>query len=147
MKEFENINESFPFIGKKLPFEVPHGYFEKLPMRIQEQCVKSQAVKVTQHVPFIKVLRTQLSLAAGFVMMVMLALAGYYFMSPSEPINTANNDYIEIVQKNIYEGDMEQKNEANNQNINDSLKSNFRDEMFKYLIEDNGDYVTLMEKY
>lgn len=146
MKEFENINESFSFIGKELPFEVPVDYFERLPMRIQKQCVQPQTAKGL-HVPFLTVLRSQLSLAAGFIGMAMLALAGYYFIRPSEPLNTAKSDYIEIVQKNIYEGEMGRKNEVNNKDSNDSLKNNLRDEMFKYLIEDNGDYVTLMEKY
>lgn len=147
MKEIDNNNDPLASIGRELPFKVPDGYFENLPMRIQQQCTQASSSQQSKDVPLFRVLKSQLSLAAGFALMAMLAFAGYYYLRPADPMDTAHDDYIEIVQKNIYEYDMGKAKQSKIQMDNDSLKSNVRDEMFKYLHEENNDYVTLMEKY
>ena len=103
MKEIDNINDSLASIGRELPFKVPDGYFENLPMRIQQQCTHPSTSQNRKDVSIYRVLKSQLSLAAGFALMAMVAFAGYYYLRPAEPMNTAQDDYIEIVQKNIYE--------------------------------------------
>jgi hypothetical protein len=124
---------------------VPENYFENLPNRIQQRCLEQYGTaKKSQATPFWQLIRAQLSLAAGFVVMAIIAFAGYYFLRPTpQPSETTGNDYIQIVQKDIYEFD--EGENANDQK--DAEKDNLKDEMFKYLNEDNNDYVTLMEKY
>lgn len=142
MKENENINKLLNTAGRQLPYTVPENYFDNLASRIQERCLEEQPLaKKSPIIPFWQMVRTQLSLAAGFAAMALIAFAGYYYLRPTEkPAETTGNEYIQIVQKDIYEFDQGQEKK-------DSEKDNLKDEMFKYLNEDNNDYVTLMEKY
>jgi len=142
MKEFENIDKLLKTAGRDLPYSVPENYFDTLPNRIQERCLEQYgSAQKSSFTSFWQLVRTQLSLAAGFVVMALIAFAGYYYLHPTQQEQeTTGNDYIQIVQKDIYEFDQ-------GKNDKDSEKDNLRDEMFKYLNEDNADYVTLMEKY
>lgn len=145
MKEFDNIDNLLKTAGRDLPYSVPENYFENLPHRIQQRCVEQHGtVKKSQATPFWQLIRAQLSLAAGFAFMAIIAFAGYYYLRPApQSSETTGNDYIQIVQKDIYEFD--EGENANDQK--DAEKENLKDEMFKYLNEDDNDYVTLMEKY
>lgn len=53
---------------KKNPFSTPHGYFDQLPSRIQDRCAKPELRKSWR-----KTLVPQLSFAAGFVVLVLIA--------------------------------------------------------------------------
>lgn len=147
MKELEN-NEKFFMAGKELPFNVPDGYFDKLPTRIQHLCVSQpDSSPLTQ--PFFLVLRSQLALATGFVALVLLAFAGYFYLQPQVPVDIlSNSDYIEIVRIDIAEYDEAILSSVSNEKSPcDSLKLDRTDEMIKYLLEENVDFVTLMEQY
>jgi hypothetical protein len=150
MEELDKINDSLYAVGKDLPYKVPREYFDNLPMRIQSRCVE-QNFKARNSAPvgIAQILKAQLSLAIGFVMMALIAFTGYFYIRPTgNNGDTAKEDYIEIVQKNIYEYDQGAiKNRSKMIDGSDSLKNNYRDEMIKYLIEENNDFVTLMEKY
>jgi len=75
--------------------------------------------------------------------MAIVASVGFYFLRPTN-INDkpADKEYIQIVQKSIYDTD-----QINTTSKRDSLKDNTKDELFKHINDDNCDYVTLMEKY
>jgi hypothetical protein len=147
MKELENNNESFSHVGNKIPFTVPSDYFEKLPMRIQNLCISQP--KEGAIVPFFQIIRSQLALASGFVLLVIIAFAGYYYIQPQKhSVILSNDDYIEIVNKQIYDYDEGHLLNAVKNPINNlSPKDDLTDEMIQYLLQENIDYVTLMEQY
>jgi hypothetical protein len=90
-----------------------------------------------------------LALAAGFAALVVLGYAGYFYIQrPEVPAqNLTNNDYIEIVSKRISDYDEAQLVDARGISTNiDTLKHNKSDLMIQYLLEENIDYVTLMEQ-
>lgn len=146
MKDFTN-NEELNFkADKKLPFSVPDGYFDTLPSRIQDLCVSSQKQK--PFALFLQTVRTQLALAAGFAAFVVLAYAGYFYiqLTPT-PRELSKNDYIEVVSKRISDFDEGQLVEASGVNVKfDSIKPDKNDQIIQYLLEENIDYVTLMEQ-
>lgn len=145
MNELNNIENIFSSANRELPFDVPNGYFEDLPERIQNLCIEQQGLGTskTGKASFAKMLKTQLSLAGGFIALAVIASIGFYFLRPTSIDNTpASKEYIQIVQKSIYNSD-----QIGSPTHKDSLKDNTKDEMFKHLIDDNSDFVTLMEKY
>lgn len=146
MKDFTNNDELNLKVDKKLPFSVPDGYFDTLPGRIQNLCINSQKQK--PFAIFIQTVRTQLALAAGFAALVVLAYAGYFYIqtTPTQR-ELSNNDYIEIVSKRISDFDEGQLVEASGVNVKfDSIKPDKNDQIIQYLLEENIDYVTLMEQ-
>jgi hypothetical protein len=146
MKDFTN-NEELNFkVDKKLPFSAPDGYFDTLPGRIQDLCVSSQKQK--PFAIFVQTVRTQLALAAGFAAFVVLAYAGYFYIqtTPTQR-ELSKNDYIEVVSKRISDFDEGQLVEASGVSANlDSIKPDKNDQIIQYLLEENIDYVTLMEQ-
>lgn len=90
--------------NKKLPFKVPEGYFDNLPLRIQERIAATE----TQHEPKGRwvTLKSQLAFAAGFAFMALLSYLGYYMARPLMADKKAvKTDYVEIVSRTIYEFD------------------------------------------
>lgn len=96
-----NTDINNPSFNKKLPFSVPDGYFDTLPQRIQENCTSAPEAK---HTSWIITFRSQLSFAAGFAILALLASLGFYFMRPltSKQVLPQDVDYIEIVSRSIY---------------------------------------------
>ncbi|HDP74678.1 MAG TPA: hypothetical protein ENN49_02185 [Bacteroidales bacterium] len=90
--------------NKKLPFKVPDGYFDNLPLRVQERIAANQAQN--KYKGRWVTIRSQLAFAAGFAFMALLSYLGYYMVHPliteKKPIKT---DYVEIVSRTIYEFD------------------------------------------
>ncbi|MBP7169665.1 MAG: hypothetical protein KBA42_05195 [Bacteroidales bacterium] len=90
--------------NKKLPFKVPEGYFDNLPLRVQERIAATE----TQHEPKSRwvTLKSQLAFAAGFAFMALLSYLGYYMARPLMADKKAvKTDYVEIVSRTIYEFD------------------------------------------
>lgn len=149
MKEKENINEFTAKFGKELPYSVPDGYFDSLPFRIQEYCLTQSPVHRKQKVTVWQALKAQMSLAAGFVALAFLAAGAYYVLQPTSntPSVLSNDDYIEIIQNNIYDFDEESLiNEIQPYRLDDSIQ-NHNDEMIQYLLDQDIDYTTLIEQY
>lgn len=145
MNKLNNIDKILSSAGKELPFDVPKNYFEDFPQRIQNRCIEQAGLGRSKagQTSFFRILKSQLSLAGGFIAMAIVATVGFYFLRPTNIDNKpASKEYIQIVQKSIY--DTDQITTTTNR---DSLKDNTKDEMFKHIIDDNCDYVTLMEKY
>jgi hypothetical protein len=149
MKELDNINESFASAGMEAPFKVPTGYFDSLPSRIQERCVSTSVASNKQTISIWQVIKSQLTLASGFAAFAIIAFVAFYYLKPTEQtIVLSNDDYIEIIQKNIYEYDEYRlAKESNGLIHDDSLKNILKDEMIQYLLDENVDYVTLIEQY
>ncbi|MDD3891721.1 MAG: hypothetical protein PHE03_05395 [Bacteroidales bacterium] len=149
MKEKENINKFTAKYGKELPYSVPDGYFDSLPFRIQEYCLTQSPVHTKQKVTVWQAIRAQISLAAGFVALAFLAAGAYYVLQPTSntPSVLSNDDYIEIIQNNIYDFDEENLiNEIQPYRLDDSIQS-YNDEMIQYLLDQDIDYTTLIEQY
>ncbi len=150
MKDLESNNESFYKAGKELPFKVPEGYFDELPTRIQDFCLAHAPITSSEpERSFFGVLKAQLALASGFVGLVLLAFAGYYYLQPKPPVDAlTNGDFIEIVRVDVTDFDEAQLHSLQeNHSPYDSLTNDRTDEMIQYLLEENVDYVTLMEQY
>ena len=147
MKKEEEINESFSTFGRETPFTVPNNYFEQLPTHIQNICLSHQ--KPSNVYSLLEVIKSQLALASGFLAFVVIAIAGYYYLQPHEQnLVLSNDDYIEIVQKNITEFDeVLIMNEMKDPKKNQLPKHDLTEEMIRYLVQENIDYVTLMEQY
>lgn len=97
----KSMEEKF---NKKLPFKVPDGYFDNLPLRVQERIAANQAQN--EYKGRWLTIRSQLAFAAGFAFMALLSYLGYYMARPliSEK-KAVKTDYIEIVSRTIYDFD------------------------------------------
>jgi len=146
MKEIEN-SETFFSAGKEIPYKVPEGYFDELPSRIQQYCLEHSGHNNTYSI--FQIVRTQLALAAGFIGFVLFALAGYYYLQPKQPVEVLTcGHYIDIVSIEITDYDEAIiQNDSDKKLPFDSLKHKRTDEMIQYLLEENLDYVTLIEQY
>ncbi len=134
---------------KELPYSVPQGYFDSLPERIQEKCASEHPIAKKQNVTLWDTLKAQVSLAAGFAALAILAFAGYYVLQPTnnDAVILSNDDYIEIIQRNIYDYDEGSiVDEVKPLETNDSLPRH-DEEMIQYLLDQNIDYTTLIEQY
>jgi hypothetical protein len=149
MKELENINKLLGSAGKETPFKVPEGYFDKLPLRIQEQCASDNAIEKTKIVPMWQVIRSQLALASGFAAMALIGFIGYYYLQPSDQGQVlSKDDYIEIVKRNIYDYDEGRLIKESGKFISyDSINNELKEDMIQYLLDQDIDYVTLMEQF
>ena len=150
MKDFESNNDTFFEVGKETPFTVPEGYFDELPTRIQDFCLAhAPATSGEPERSFLGVLKAQLALASGFIALVFLAFAGYYYIQPKPPVDgLSNGDFIEIVRIDVSDFDEAQLNSLQeSKSPYDTLANDSTDEMIQYLLEENVDYVTLMEQY
>jgi hypothetical protein len=149
MSEFENIGRSLNNVGNSNPFGTPKGYFEALPARVQEYC-QPQAQK--EPVRLLNVLKAQVALVVGFCFLAVMSYWGYYLVNPSfSTPEVTSTDYVDIVSKHVTEFDEAQLVEAVEAmepiNVYDSIKKDVSDEMIQYLLEENVDYVSLMEQY
>ncbi|MFO8022813.1 MAG: hypothetical protein R6U65_10130 [Perlabentimonas sp.] len=149
MRELEKKEESILPEGRRNPFVTPSGYFDQLPGRVQERCVAEKPIHESKRTSTIQVLRSQLALASGFIGLAFLAFIGYYFMQPTNNTSTklTNDDYIEIVKRNIYDYDEATLMEGSNTNANAHYNDSVKDEMIQYLLDDDIDYTTLIEQY
>ena len=104
MNKLNNIDKILSSAGKELPFDVPNNYFEDFPQRIQNRCIEQAGLGSSKAIqtPFFRILKSQLSLAGGFIAMAIVASVGFYFLRPTN-INDkpADKEYIQIVQKSI----------------------------------------------
>ena len=149
-KELENINENLLPGGNKNPFVTPAGYFDELPSRVQERCVQARPVSSTEDTPIAQVIKSQLAFAAGFIGLALLAFFGYYHLQPTSEVESilSQDDYIEIVKRQIFDYDEATLLKGTEGYLDyDTLKNELMEDMIKYLLDENIDYVTLMELY
>lgn len=104
-----NTDINSPDFNKKLPFEVPKGYFDTLPQRIEQRCT---SMPEAEHTPWIVAFRSQLAFVAGFAALAILASLGYFF---SQQFSTKQaiphqTDYVEIVSRNTIDDDYNYEN-------------------------------------
>ncbi|MFP4557191.1 MAG: hypothetical protein ACLFNU_09995 [Bacteroidales bacterium] len=149
MRELENKETSFLPDGRKAPFVAPSGYFDELPRRIQERCIAEKPINESKKAPLIQVLKSQLALASGFIGLALLAFLGYYNLKPTDKttIQLSNDDYIEIVSRNIYDFDETTLMERAGYNSSNHPDDSLNEEMIQYLLDEDIDYTTLIEQY
>lgn len=142
MSDLETFGPNLSRSSKNNPFIVPKGYFDSLPSRIQDHCMKENSKE--QPVQWYIVFRTQLALAAGFCFIVFVAFAGYYFTRPISYFDRV--DYVKMVVESGTEFDESQLYDAvMNGNKKDTVKIKVNEELIDYLLNENVDYVTLKE--
>lgn len=144
MKEFENTDADSLKGGKENPFIVPDDYFSNLPGRIQSYCHTES--RSEQNVSWVFAFRSQIALAAGFILLALFAYFGLYI---SQPINqSGETDYVYIVEKNISEFDELDIYDAllnSNKTQRDSLFKIYEDFQLDYFLKDNTNNVTLIQ--
>ena len=95
-------SDTEPKFDKKLPFNVPDGYFDRLPQKIFEKCANT--IPAAKQTKWKLAIKSQLSFAAGFAALAIIASLAYYL---SQKITTQsaidrNIDYVEIVSRKTY---------------------------------------------
>ena len=90
MNKEDNI-QKFGNELKKLPFSTPAGYFDRLPLDIQDKCAEPEAKK-----SWIKVFIPQLGFVVGFVVLVLLA-KGFFSIIGQTPENTQNDNVAQAI--------------------------------------------------
>ena len=81
-----NKQDNIPNFGdelKKNPFSTPTGYFDELPFRIQEKCVKPKSQR-----GWLRMLLPQLGFAASFIVLVFVAKSFFNITTSQTPENT-----------------------------------------------------------
>ncbi|NOU16778.1 MAG: hypothetical protein HOO91_04390 [Bacteroidales bacterium] len=137
MNDLEIFDPKLTKIGKDNPFKVPNGYFESLPTRVQNYC-NENSVK-NPFVLRIAAIRTQLALATGLCLFVLIAFIGYHYSQQTNSISSLKRvDYIKVVEESGTEFDEIQLYEAfSNGHKKDSIKNSMNDELIEYLLYDN----------
>ncbi len=147
MSELENMDPEFFEAGRQNPFTVPQGYFESLPTRVQNYCQEKDVLNEKPN--WLLALKSQLALAGGFLLLVLLGYTGYYYGTTINQLNlNAEPDYIKIVEKQITEFDEVELYDAilnGSKPKKDSLVKPYDDEIIHYLLRENLDNVTLIE--
>lgn len=145
MKEKENIKGLGFDYGLDLPFTVPQGYFDSLSQRVQEYCITHSPQRKQETISIWHTIRTQISLAGGFVALVVFALFGYYFLQPKPNAENmvSNNHFFEIIQTDVCCFDNE--NHINQPELGDTVRTKQKDEVIHYILKQNIDYTTLVE--
>jgi hypothetical protein len=138
MNNLEASGQKLTTAGKENPFKVPDGYFDTLPTRVQNFCKEHSTEN--QPVHWVFAVRSQLALAAGFCVLVLLAFAGYYYSQQANDVNAFEKvDYIKIVEESGTEFDEIQLYEAatGNHKKDITVKNSMNDELTEYLLYDN----------
>ncbi|HUW06183.1 MAG TPA: hypothetical protein VMW01_07965 [Williamwhitmania sp.] len=146
-EELEKVVEGFP---KGNPYKVPEGYFNEFPRRLKEQLSQPSFIEVT-HRPSRRFIYTQLAYAAGFALLISLGYLGLRMMEPTkvtQPVAKVtavreNGVYIDFDEASLIDALQNDHNQVKTTVTDNATK----DAMIQYLVEDNVDYTTLVEKY
>lgn len=146
-EELEKVLEGFP---KGNPYRVPEGYFNEFPRRLKEQLSQPSFIEVT-HRPNRRFIYTQLAYAAGFALLISLGYLGLRMMEPTKvtkPIAKVaavreNGVYIDFDEASLIDALQNDHHQVKTTVTDNATK----DAMIQYLVEDNVDYTTLVEKY
>lgn len=144
MSDLETFGPKLTEAGNRNPYKVPEGYFDGLPSRVQELCKKQEAEEVKTS--WAVTLRTQLALAAGICLFVLLALTGFYYSKQVGLNSPFRKDYIKIVEESGTEFEEFQLYEVVTNGVKkDSIKNQRNDELMDYLLNDYIENGTLLE--
>lgn len=146
-EELEKVLEGFP---QGNPYRVPDGYFNEFPRRLKEQLSQPSFIEVT-HRPNRRFIYTQLAYAAGFALLISLGYLGLRMMEPSkatQPVAKVaavreNGVYIDFDEASLIDALQNDHHQVKTTVTDNATK----DAMIQYLVEDNVDYTTLVEKY
>ena len=133
-------------------FQVPEGYFESFPERLQErikESKKEETKKSFYHTYFIP----QLAIAASFIGLMLLAYSGIKFLTNKQDFKSQNQNSIiadipdysldDLDETTLYE--VYNEGGSENGSFNSSGK-NETDVMIDYLLLENADIEVLMQQ-
>ncbi|HUX54554.1 MAG TPA: hypothetical protein VMV56_09085 [Williamwhitmania sp.] len=146
-EELEKVLEGFP---KGNPYKVPDGYFNEFPRKLKEQLSQPSIIEET-HRPSRRFIYTQLAYAAGFALLISLGYLGLQMMQPAKvphPVAKvvavrANGVYVDFDEASLIDALQNDHHQVKTTVTDNATK----DAMIQYLVEDNVDYTTLVEKY
>ncbi len=146
MNNLEEFEPRLTNVSKESPYRVPEGYFNSLPSRVQAFC-KKQEVEA-QKVSWIVTFKPQLTLAASICLFLLLAGTGFYYTGHTNNLSLfERTDYIKIVVESGTEFDEIQLYEAVTNGVKkEVVKKPMNDELIDYLLYDNFENGTLLEK-
>jgi hypothetical protein len=139
MNDLEKFGPKLSEVGNKNPFTVPDGYFDSLPSRVQDYCKDYKSND--PQIKWLFTVKSQLAIAAGFCLLILIAFSGFYFIQQNGKTNYYEKvDYIKIVLESGTEFDEIQLYEAFINGVKkDTLKNSVNDELIDYLLIDNID--------
>ena len=133
------------------PYRVPDGYFNEFPLKLKERLVQPSMVEKIK-APSRRFIYTQLAYAASFALLVSF---GYFGIRSLQPTKTAqpnakvmvakasNGTYVDFDESSLIDALQDDHRKVTTTVTDDETK----DAMIQYLVEDNVDYATLVEKY
>lgn len=86
---------------KANPFAVPNGYFEKLPLQIQDKLAASNGHNAK--ISFASVLRHRVGIASGILLFMVAGYSGYRYNNYMDDKAVLPEDYYEFVSSNSSE--------------------------------------------
>lgn len=133
-------------IKKKQIFKVPDNYFNEFSSRLQDKIHKEKPVSGVEKIMLFA--RPKLTLAFLIVGFILIAYVSFkLFLSDNLKTELSANDIAEIIEYNAYDFDenlfIEALEETDFEIIEDAEYTN---EIIDYLIEENIDYLTLINE-
>jgi hypothetical protein len=146
MDEF--INKLEEIKGTKAnPFNVPEGYFDSLPSRIQERISDNQREK-SIFSRFFVVAKPQLAFAFAFIVFVFISITIVKYVFDNQPkMPISNGVYTRIIEVDASEYSEQHFIEVlldENKKPNEKKKSS--EHYINYLIDEDIDYTTLIDE-
>ncbi len=146
-EELEKVLESFP---KGNPYRVPEGYFNEFPLKLKQQIHQPSLVQATPRLSR-GIIYAKLAYAAGFALLIGFGYLGLRMMQPTKVVQPApkamadrtNGVYVDFDEASLIDAlqNDHQKPKAT------VMDNETKDAMIQYLVEDNVDYTTLVDKY
>ncbi len=133
-------------------YNVPDGYFDSLPAKIQERCYYSASESSNRvKVGFLSIIKPYLLIGSFMVVMTVGIYNAYEFVIPSSTSNynvdmAANSEIlVQDIAFNINESDLIEF--VDEDNLTQSIVgNNISEEAIEYLVDNNIDYSTLLNE-
>ncbi len=142
LNQLDKIKENNPN-----PFEVPEGYFESLPSRIQDRII-ADGEKQPVFKNILVVLKPQLAFAAAFIGIALLSIVTLeYVFKDKTTLPVSNGVYTRIIEVDASEySEQHFIDVLLDENKQNTEKKNSSDEYINFLVDENIDYTTLIDE-
>ena len=150
MRKFDNIEDLKR--DTRAGYTVPDGYFENLPMRIQQRCIDEQKSSFTEvvKVGILSIIKPYLLMGSFMITLLIGIYTVNTFLIPSDqmivtPALSENGSYkIEDMMSQFNESDLTAF--VDEAEMVSAVNENYSGEAVEFLIDENIDYSTLIEE-
>ncbi|MGE0088884.1 MAG: hypothetical protein AB7S50_05340 [Bacteroidales bacterium] len=142
LKQLEELKEK-----NSNPFEVPDGYFDSLPSRIQNKII-ADSEKQPVFKKILVVLKPQLAFAAAFIGIALLSIVTLeYIFKDKATLPVTNGVYTRIIEVDASEfSEQHFIDVLLDENKQNTEEKNNSDEYINFLLDENIDYTTLIDE-